>query len=50
MAAEAEVLQVVHEVLQELQVGQYTIKLNHRLLLDAMMRVRYQLPAFTPAL
>ena len=31
--------QVVHEIMQELRVGQYTIKLNHRLLLDAMMRV-----------
>ena len=32
-------LQVVHEIMQDLKVGEYTIKLNHRLLLDAMMRV-----------
>ena len=33
-------LQVVHEIMRDLKVGEYTIKLNHRLLLDAMMRVR----------
>ena len=32
-------LQVVHEIMRDLKVGDYTIKLNHRLLLDAMMRV-----------
>lgn len=32
-------VQVVHEIMHDLKMGQYTIKLNHRLLLDATMRV-----------
>lgn len=39
MVPEAEVLKVVVEVLTELQLGKFTVKLNHRKLLDAMLAI-----------
>ncbi|KAK9813998.1 hypothetical protein WJX73_008676 [Symbiochloris irregularis] len=39
MGAEAEVLQVLWEIMRDLGMAAWTVKLNHRRLLDAMMRV-----------
>jgi len=39
MVPDAEVLKVLVEILSELQLGQFTVKLNHRRLLDAMLAI-----------
>lgn len=39
MVPDAEVLKVTTEILDDLQVGDYEIKLNHRGLLDAMLAI-----------
>eukprot|EP00879_Flechtneria_rotunda_P023604 GHRR01024971.1.p1 GENE.GHRR01024971.1~~GHRR01024971.1.p1 ORF type:complete len:278 (+),score=104.36 GHRR01024971.1:801-1634(+) len=39
MVPDAEVLKVLVEILTELQLGQFTVKLNHRKLLDAMLAI-----------
>ena len=39
MIPDADVLKVVTEILDDLQIGEYIVKLNHRRLLDAMMEV-----------
>ena len=39
MIPDAEVLSVVQEILTSLEVGQFTIKVNHRLFLDAMVEL-----------
>ena len=39
MIPDADVIKVVTEILDDLQIGKYVVKLNHRKLLDAMMAV-----------
>ena len=39
MVPDAEVLKVLVEILTDLQLGQFTVKLNHRKLLDAMLAI-----------
>ncbi|EFN53142.1 hypothetical protein CHLNCDRAFT_36479 [Chlorella variabilis] len=39
MVPDAEVLKVLVEILDDLQLGEYEIKLNHRLLLDSMLDI-----------
>jgi len=39
MVADAEVLKVLTEILDDLQLGGYEVKLNHRKLLDAMLAI-----------
>jgi len=36
MIADAEVVKVVHDILQKLKIGKFVIKINHRKLLEAM--------------
>ena len=37
MLPDAEVVKVISEILEELELGNFTIKLNNRKILDAMM-------------
>lgn len=39
MVPDAEVLKVLVEILTDLQLGKFTVKLNHRRLLDAMLAI-----------
>jgi histidyl-tRNA synthetase len=39
MVPDAEVLKVLVEILTELKLGKFTVKLNHRKLLDAMLEI-----------
>ncbi len=39
MVADAEVLKVLTEILGDLALGEFTVKLNHRRLLDAMLAI-----------
>ena len=39
MVADAEVLKVLVEILTDLQLGTFEVKLNHRGLLDAMLEI-----------
>jgi histidyl-tRNA synthetase len=39
MVPDAEVLGVLVEILRNLRLGQFTVKLNHRRLLDAMLAI-----------
>ena len=39
MIADSEILTIVVEALRELQVGSFTVKVNHRKLLDGMFEV-----------
>jgi histidyl-tRNA synthetase len=39
MVPDAEVLGVLVEILRDLRLGQFTVKLNHRRLLDAMLAI-----------
>jgi histidyl-tRNA synthetase len=39
MVPDAEVLSVLVEILRNLQLGAFTVKLNHRKLLDAMLAI-----------
>ena len=39
MIPDAEALRVMHEVLSNLEIGEFTIKMNHRMILDGMFQV-----------
>jgi histidyl-tRNA synthetase len=39
MVADAEVLKVLTEIITDLQLGQFEVKINHRGLLDAMLAI-----------
>src|SRR5579859_991621 len=39
MIPDAEIIRIIHEVFTELQIGEFTIKVNHRKLLDGLFEV-----------